>query len=112
MGTPMVLVTYDLPPPVVEFTWEQSFPIYPPPYGKIGAGLGVKIDLAFGYDTRGVELFAEGGFENPLDLLAKDGLEHGPQAGVVVDDQHGGTGLPHAGGISTIILVPPGEPGS
>ena len=70
LGNPIVLVTYDLPPLVVEFSWEQSFPIYGPLWGVIGAGLGVKIDLAFGYDTLGVQLFAEGGFENPLDLLS------------------------------------------
>ncbi|WP_419904389.1 hypothetical protein [Kiloniella sp.] len=70
LGNPIVLVTYDLPPLIVEFSYEQSFPIYGPLWGAIGAGLGVKVDLAFGYDTLGVQRFAEGGFENPLDLLA------------------------------------------
>jgi len=44
--------------------------IYGPLWGKIGAGLGVKIDLAFGYDTYGIQQFADGGFSNPLDLLS------------------------------------------
>ncbi|NNL88133.1 MAG: hypothetical protein HKP25_03615, partial [Marinicaulis sp.] len=69
IGQPIVLVTYDLPPFVVDFNWEQSFPIYPPLYALIGVGIGVKIDLAFGYDSLGVQEFIEGGAENPLDLL-------------------------------------------
>ncbi|MDK3075585.1 calcium-binding protein [Sedimentitalea sp. JM2-8] len=70
MGRPMVLITYDLAPFKVEFTWEQSFMIYGPLWGKIGVGIGFLADFAFGYDTLGVQRFAEGNFENPLDLVA------------------------------------------
>ena len=70
LGRPMVLITYDLAPFGVEFTWEQSFMIYGPLWGKIGVGVGVRADFAFGYDTLGIQRFAEGGFENPLDLVA------------------------------------------
>ncbi len=70
MGRPMVLITYDLAPFKVEFTWEQSFMIYGPLWGKIGVGIGFMADFAFGYDTLGVQRFAEGSFENPLDLVA------------------------------------------
>lgn len=70
LGRNATLITYDLPPFGFDFKWEVSFPIYPPLYGLVTMGLGLKIDLAFGYDTEGIRQFAEGGFENPLDLIA------------------------------------------
>src|SRR5207244_1126751 len=70
MGRPAVLVTYDLPPFVLDFKYEQSFEIYGPLFGLVTAGLGFKVDLAFGYDTQGIADFASGGFKNPLDLLS------------------------------------------
>ncbi|HXT29054.1 MAG TPA: LEPR-XLL domain-containing protein [Vicinamibacterales bacterium] len=69
VGRPATIVTYDLPPFVMDFSWKQSFPIYGPLWGVVTASIGMKIDLAFGYDTQGIADFAEGGFANPLTLL-------------------------------------------
>ncbi len=70
LGRPAALITYDLPPFGMEFTWDMSFPIYPPLYANVGVTFGVTIDFAFGYDTEGIARFIEGDCENPLDLLA------------------------------------------
>jgi Ca2+-binding RTX toxin-like protein len=68
-GRNMTLVAYDLPP--LEFGFD--FSIYVPIWGPLGArfagGIGAIIDLAFGYDTQGFFSFANGGFENPIDLI-------------------------------------------
>ncbi|MBB3329602.1 Ca2+-binding RTX toxin-like protein [Halomonas campaniensis] len=69
VGRPAVLVTYDMPPFVLDFEYQQSFPVYGPIFAVITVGLGMQIDLAFGYDTYGFQTFADGNFENPLDLL-------------------------------------------
>lgn len=69
VGRPATIVTYDLPPFVIDFSWKQSFPIYGPLWGVVTASVGVTIDLAFGYDTQGVADFFESGFSNPLTLL-------------------------------------------
>ena len=70
LGRNATLITYDLPRFMLDFKWEVSFPIYPPLYGVVTAGIGLNIDLAFGYDTQGIMDFAEGDFQNPLDLLS------------------------------------------
>ncbi len=70
MGRPATIITYDLPPFLLNFQYEQSFEIYGPLFGLVTAGLGLKIDLAFGYDTQGISDFAAGNFSNPLDLLS------------------------------------------
>ncbi|MEM2126255.1 MAG: calcium-binding protein, partial [Candidatus Methanosuratincola sp.] len=70
IGKPAVLITYDLPPFFMDFTLELSFPIYPPLYAVVSAGVGLQIDFAFGYDTKGISDFIEGGATNPLDLLS------------------------------------------
>ncbi|MES2786950.1 MAG: LEPR-XLL domain-containing protein, partial [Pseudomonadota bacterium] len=68
-GRNMTLVAYDLPP--LEFGFD--FSIYVPIWGPLGArfagGIGALIDLAFGYDTQGFFSFANGGFDNPIDLI-------------------------------------------
>ncbi|MCL5281932.1 MAG: hypothetical protein M1376_18715 [Planctomycetes bacterium] len=68
VGRPVTLITYDLPPFFMDFTWEQGFPVYPPLNVVVSVGVGLKIDLAFGYDTQGVADFMES--YNPLDLLS------------------------------------------
>lgn len=83
-GADIPLLEYDLPPFGMDFTMSLSFPIWGPLYARITGGLGITIDLAFGYDTRGVREFAAGDFNNPLDLLA--GLY------VLDTDQSGGAG--------------------
>jgi len=68
VGRPVTLITYDLAPFFMDFTWEMSFPLYPPLYLVTSVGLGLEIDLAFGYDTQGIADFVES--LNPLDLLS------------------------------------------
>ncbi|WP_431024660.1 hypothetical protein [Halomonas sp. H5] len=70
IGRPAVLVTYDMPPFVLDFEYEQKFPVYGPIFAVITVGLGFKADFAFGYDTQGFMDFSDGDFQNPLDLLA------------------------------------------
>lgn len=69
LGQDIPLVTYDLAPFGMEFTYVQKFPIWGPLFARISGSAGLTIDLAFGYDTFGVRQFADGGFSNPLDLL-------------------------------------------
>ncbi|MHC4543130.1 MAG: LEPR-XLL domain-containing protein, partial [Planctomycetota bacterium] len=70
LGKPAALVTYDLAPLGLEFTWSTSFMIWGPLWARITASLGVTADFAFGYDTEGIARFIEGHLQNPLDLLA------------------------------------------
>ena len=83
LGQDIPLVTYDLAPFGMEFTYVQKFPIWGPLFARISGSVGLTIDLAFGYDTAGVREFAEGDFSNPLDLLA----------GLYVSDTDQPTGL-------------------
>ncbi|MAE66420.1 MAG: hypothetical protein CMJ18_19295, partial [Phycisphaeraceae bacterium] len=57
----ITLVTYDLPPFEIDFSYTQTFPIYPPLFGRIGGHVGAKFDVAFGLDTQGFFDFAESG---------------------------------------------------
>ncbi|NDV61616.1 LEPR-XLL domain-containing protein [Puniceicoccales bacterium CK1056] len=70
LGRNVDLVTYDLAPFGMDFTYTQKFPIWDGLFARITGSAGLTIDLAFGYDTQGVREFADGGFSNPLDLLA------------------------------------------
>jgi Ca2+-binding RTX toxin-like protein len=69
LGRDVTLITYDLPPFGLDFSYLQKFMIWGPLWGRISLGFGVEIDLAFGYDTRGIREFAAGDFTNPLDLI-------------------------------------------
>lgn len=66
----VTLVTYDLPPLGVEFSYTQRFPVFGPLFAVLTGEVGFSVDLAFGYDLAGVKKFADGDFRNPLDLLA------------------------------------------
>ena len=70
LGRPADIVTYDLPPFMMDFSWKQSFPIYGPLWGVVTASVGLEIDLEFGYDTQGLSDFFDSGFQNPLALLS------------------------------------------
>ena len=65
LGRDATLITYDLPPFLMNFKWEVSFPIYGPLWGVVSAGVGMKIDLAFGYDTAGVRSSPRAGSRTP-----------------------------------------------
>ncbi|MEB3339666.1 hypothetical protein [Okeania sp.] len=69
LGQPAVLVTYDMEPLDFQFEYVQDFPIFGPLWGRIGGGIGASIDLAFGFDTYGIQKFAETDYEYPLDIL-------------------------------------------
>jgi Ca2+-binding RTX toxin-like protein len=68
-GRPFTLVTLDLPPFAFGFSYSQFFPIIGPLGASITGSLGAKFDFAFGYDSEGLQKFAEGGFKYPLDIF-------------------------------------------
>ncbi|MBD2360610.1 DUF4347 domain-containing protein [Anabaena minutissima FACHB-250] len=70
LGQDIPIITYDLAPFGMDFSYAQKFPIWDALFIRIGGSVGLTIDLAFGYDTKGVREFADGNFSNPLDLLA------------------------------------------
>jgi len=70
LGKPATIVTYDLAPFGLDFTWSTSFMIWGPLWARITASAGLTVDFAFGYDTEGVARFIKGDMQNPLDLLA------------------------------------------
>src|SRR5205085_6812300 len=68
-GRPFTLVTVELPPFTLRFTYSQFFPIIGPLGASITGSLTAKFDFAFGYDSFGLQKFAEGGFQHPLDIF-------------------------------------------
>ena len=69
LGKDVPLITYDLAPLKMEFSYVQKFPIWDALFIRLGGSVGLTIDLAFGYDTAGVRQFADSGFTNPLTLI-------------------------------------------
>jgi Ca2+-binding RTX toxin-like protein len=69
LGKDIPIITYDLAPFGMDFSYTQKFPVWDALFVRIGGSVGLTIDLAFGYDTKGIREFADGGFSNPLDLL-------------------------------------------
>jgi len=68
LGQPDVtLVTYELPELGFSFEYFQEFPIWGPLAVTLRGAVSAGVDLAVGYDTRGVEQFRRSG--NALDLL-------------------------------------------
>jgi Ca2+-binding RTX toxin-like protein len=65
LGKPVTLLTYDLRPLAVEFEYSQFFPIFGPLGASITGQVGVTADFAFGFDTVGIQQFADSGFANP-----------------------------------------------
>lgn len=68
-GRPFTLVTLDLPAFSFGFSYSQFFPIVGPLGASITGSLAAKFDFAFGYDSFGLQKFAEGGFKHPLDIF-------------------------------------------
>ena len=58
------LVIFDMKPLKFGFDWSKSFPIIGPLCADVGFSFGVDIDLCFGYDTYGVERWAQSNFKN------------------------------------------------
>lgn len=64
MGGHANLVVFDMRPLKFNFDWRKSFPIIGPLCADVGFNFGVDIDLCFGYDTYGVERWAQSHFKN------------------------------------------------
>jgi len=60
LGREANLFTYDMPDLSFELGYQQSFPIIGPLFGKLGGRFGAGVNLAFGYDTAGLQEFAKG----------------------------------------------------
>ena len=68
LGKPAVdLISYDLPPFGFNFDYLQRFPIFPPLFATLRGYFSATVDLAFGYDTLGLNQFLAS--NNPLDLI-------------------------------------------
>ncbi len=67
LGQNVPLVTYTMPDLDVGFGFSQYFPIFGPLGAELAGELGVKIHLAFGYDTEGIMEYATS--RDPADLL-------------------------------------------
>ncbi len=62
LGQDVDLVLYDMPAAELEFeATTNPFYVFGPVYVQFGASVGAGIDLAFGYDTRGIRQFQESG---------------------------------------------------
>lgn len=68
------LIKYDMPDMDFSFMLERSFPIWGPIAGKLEGGFNVKTDLAFGFDTHGIEEWAETGYAADKSYLVFDGM--------------------------------------
>src|SRR5690606_36582817 len=67
MGEPATLVEYAIPPLEFDFSYTQFFPIAGPLGAAITGNFYALIDFhAIGFDTKGINEFADGGFRNPL----------------------------------------------
>ena len=64
MGGHANLVVFDMRPLKFNFDWRKSFPIIGPLCADVGFSFGVDIDLCFGYDTYGLERWAQSNFNN------------------------------------------------
>jgi hypothetical protein len=62
--TPAELFRYDLEELRIGFHYGQSFPIFPGLLARIDGDLSATINLAFGFDTLGLQQFAAGGFDS------------------------------------------------
>lgn len=69
MGRKTDLFIYNLP--TLDFTVgaSKSFPIYPGLNARIGGDLKIHTELAFGYDTTGIETWKAGGFGSNVEVL-------------------------------------------
>ncbi|RUT03993.1 hypothetical protein DSM106972_049070 [Dulcicalothrix desertica PCC 7102] len=61
LGKDIPLFTYDLPQLKFDFGYTQFFPIVGPFGVRIGGNIGGEVDLAFGYDTKGLRDFSKSG---------------------------------------------------
>ncbi|MEM8790522.1 MAG: matrixin family metalloprotease [Pseudomonadota bacterium] len=69
LGDPITLVTADLEPLVVGFTYTQFFSIFGPLGISIEFIIEAAADFAFGFDTFGIQEFVDTGAQNPFLIL-------------------------------------------
>jgi len=74
VGKDVDLFYFDLPEIGLEFEYGHTFwvptPILIPVPIRISGEAGVSIDLAFGFDTYGLRIFAQNDYQNPMDILS------------------------------------------
>ena len=63
-GQDVTLVEYRMSPLIFDFDWSKSFPIVGPLCADIGLNFGAKIELSFGYDTRGLISWKKTGYKD------------------------------------------------
>lgn len=68
------LIKYDMPDMDFSFMLQKSFPIWGPIAGKLEGGFNVKTDLSFGFDTHGIEEWAQTGYAADKSYLVFDGM--------------------------------------
>ncbi len=69
LGQDISLVTYDVPKLDLAFDYRQFFPVLGPIGVTLAGRVGALADMAFGYDTKGLRQFREGGYDDPSLLL-------------------------------------------
>lgn len=69
LGKPVTLVEYVMPTLEFKFTYAASFPVFPGVNVVTKGIFGAKIDLAFGYDTLGLQEFFSSKDKHAKDLL-------------------------------------------
>jgi Ca2+-binding RTX toxin-like protein len=93
LGDTVNIITWDIPRFALTFEWSKTFPIWSPPPINVELGLGFEafVDLAVGFDTRGLQTgnFFDGFFLSDLDLntgedIAEFGLVLSASLGVSV----------------------------
>ena len=65
LGKPVELFVFDMPPLKFDANVEAFFPILGPLGVQLNGSVNASLDLLFGYDTRGLQQFASGGFSDP-----------------------------------------------
>jgi len=69
LGNPATLITYDLRPLVFDFDFSAAYPLAGPLVVGVDVSFGAEIDVAFGFDTFGIQKFFDSDFTNPLTIL-------------------------------------------
>ncbi|WP_152049608.1 LEPR-XLL domain-containing protein [Tautonia marina] len=65
LGQDVELMAFDMPRLSLDFTTEIFFPILGPLGVQLNGAVSAAVDFVFGYDTRGLRLFADSGFDDP-----------------------------------------------
>jgi Ca2+-binding RTX toxin-like protein len=69
MGQTVTLVEWHMPVLDFSFSYTKEFVIFPPLFARISGSIGAVIDLTFGYDTYGLQVYSASEEKNPADLF-------------------------------------------